>query len=105
GPVVPVCVPEAWGGTDLSASYLRRQVQRAQRKIHHVVIIVQENRSFDHYFGTFPGADGIPMQKGVPTVCVPDPMTQQCVRPFHDGCDMNHSGPHVKADAKAYTDS
>ena len=32
-------------------------------KIKHVVIIMQENRSFDTYFGTFPGADGIPMQQ------------------------------------------
>ncbi len=28
--------------------------------ITHVIVIVQENRSFDHYFGTFPGADGFP---------------------------------------------
>ena len=35
--------------------------------IRHVVVIMQENRSFDSYFGTFPGADGIPMQNGVPT--------------------------------------
>jgi phospholipase C len=27
--------------------------------IQHVVIIVQENHTFDNYFGTFPGADGI----------------------------------------------
>jgi len=27
-------------------------------KIRHVVIIMQENRSFDHYFGTFPGRRG-----------------------------------------------
>ena len=39
-------------------------------KIKHVVIIMQENRSFDSYFGTYPGADGIPMKHGVPTVCV-----------------------------------
>jgi phospholipase C len=26
--------------------------------IEHIVFIVKENRSFDHYFGTFPGADG-----------------------------------------------
>jgi phospholipase C len=26
--------------------------------IQHVVFIVKENRSFDHYFGTFPGVDG-----------------------------------------------
>ena len=42
-------------------------------KIKHVVVIMQENRSFDSYFGTYPGADGIPMRNGVPTVCVPDP--------------------------------
>jgi phospholipase C len=33
-------------------------------KIQHIIVIMQENRSFDTYFGTFPGADGIPMQKG-----------------------------------------
>ena len=42
-------------------------------KIRHIVVIMQENRSFDTYFGTYPGADGIPMQNGVPTVCVNDP--------------------------------
>src|SRR5947209_9316647 len=26
--------------------------------IQHIVILVKENRSFDNYFGTFPGADG-----------------------------------------------
>jgi len=28
-------------------------------KIEHVVIIVKENHTFDNYFGTFPGADGV----------------------------------------------
>ncbi|HEX4841381.1 MAG TPA: alkaline phosphatase family protein, partial [bacterium] len=27
-------------------------------KIQHIVFIVKENRTFDNYFGTFPGADG-----------------------------------------------
>src|SRR2546429_220525 len=58
-------------------------------KIKHVVVIMQENRSFDTYFGTYPGADGIPMQNGVPTVCVNDPLTNQCVKPFHDSADLN----------------
>lgn len=30
----------------------------AQNPIKHVVFIIKENRSFDSYFGTFPGADG-----------------------------------------------
>jgi phospholipase C len=63
-------------------------------KIEHVIVIMQENRSFDHYFGTFPGADGIPRQHGRPTVCVPDPITHGCVGPFHDSHDLNQGGPH-----------
>ena len=35
-------------------------------KIRHVVIIMQENRSFDSFFGTYPGADGIPARNGQP---------------------------------------
>lgn len=27
-------------------------------KIRHVIVIVQENRSFDSYFGTYPGPTG-----------------------------------------------
>lgn len=72
--------------------------------IKHVVIIMQENRSFDHYFGTYPGAEGIPMHNGVPTVCVPDPATNQCVKPFHDPNDLNHGGPHGAKDAAADID-
>jgi phospholipase C len=59
-----------------------------------VVVIMQENRSFDSYFGTFPGADGIPMQNGVPTVCLPDPELGTCIRPYHDSADENQGGPH-----------
>src|SRR5512138_3723581 len=62
-------------------------LQTARAKIKHVVIIMQENRSFDNYFGTYPGADGIPMQNGVPTVCADDPVTGQCIKPFHDSND------------------
>jgi phospholipase C len=32
-------------------------------KIQHVVVIVQENRSFDNFFATFPGADGTTVGK------------------------------------------
>src|SRR5438552_1964347 len=63
-------------------------------KIRHVVMIMQENRSFDSYFGTFPSADGIPMRDGVPAVCLPDPQTGRCVRPFHDLSDLNQGSAH-----------
>src|SRR5438552_4288460 len=70
-------------------------------KIRHVVIIMQENRSFDSYFGTYPGADGIPMQDGRPTVCVPDPRKHECERPYHDMSDRNEGGPHGHGNAMA----
>jgi phospholipase C len=63
-------------------------------KIRHVIVIMQENRSFDTYFGTFPGADGIPMRDGIAQVCVPDPATKTCVQPYHELHDENSGGPH-----------
>ncbi|HWE61509.1 MAG TPA: alkaline phosphatase family protein [Chloroflexota bacterium] len=63
-------------------------------KIRHVVIIMQENRSFDSYFGTYPGANGFPMLHGVPTVCEVDPQTHRCQKPYHDRSDVNGGGPH-----------
>src|SRR6476646_2899030 len=64
-------------------------------KIKHTVFIVQENRSFDEYFGMYPGADGIPLdRRGRPAVCVPDPATAKCQRPYHDAADVTHCGPH-----------
>src|SRR5579875_645861 len=64
-------------------------------KIQHVVVIMQENRSFDSYFGTYPGADGIPGLAGNPgTVpCLPQ-LHGSCTRPFHDRNDLNMGGPH-----------
>ncbi len=73
-------------------------------QIQHIIIIMQENRSFDSYFGTFPGANGIPMQNGVPTVCVNDPQSGQCVKPYHDTNDVNGGGPHGQTDAAADID-
>src|ERR1700724_1609534 len=65
-------------------------------KIKHVIVIMQENRSFDSYFGTYPGANGLPKN-----VCVPDPAGGVCVKPYHDGQDLNGGGPHGQTDAVA----
>jgi phospholipase C len=62
--------------------------------IQHVIIIMQENRSFDSYFGTYPGADGIP-----DGVCVPDPATGDCVAPYHTHMDRNLGAGHSVANA------
>jgi phospholipase C len=69
--------------------------------IKHVIVIMQENRSFDTYFGTYPGADGIPMSGGTPTVCVPDPAAGGCDKPFHMTANSDSGGPHNVANASA----
>ncbi|HEY2159964.1 MAG TPA: alkaline phosphatase family protein [Solirubrobacteraceae bacterium] len=70
-------------------------------KIKHVVIIMQENRSFDSYFGTYPGADGIPGLAGNPgrVPCAPDPMRHRCQKPYHNHDDVNAGGPHMAVDS------
>jgi phospholipase C len=65
-------------------------------KIRHVVIIMQENRSFDTYLGMYPGANGIPHG-----ICVPDRINGGCVPPFHDEADKNFGGPHTSQNATA----
>jgi phospholipase C len=62
--------------------------------IKHIVVVMQENRSFDSYFGTFPGAEGLPTKGGQIDVCVPDPNAHSCLRPYHDRRDVNGGGPH-----------
>lgn len=61
--------------------------------IEHVVYLMQENHTFDNYFGTYPGADGVPAG-----VCMPrDPREGggPCVEPFWLGeqavQDLAHS--------------
>ena len=94
-------------GQAQSAKPIAAEAQAAKRaamdtgihKIKHVIVIMQENRSFDHYFGTFPGADGIPMKNGAPTLCVPNSITKACVQPYLDHKDRNGGAPHSAAAA------
>src|ERR1700694_5904755 len=72
---------------------------RGIHKIQHVIVLMQENRSFDSYFGTFPGANGIPFTNGTPSVCSPDPKTKKCVAPYGDHTDVNGGGPHSAANS------
>ncbi len=76
-----------------------------RKRIKHVFVIYQENRSFDSYFGTFPGADNltdaIANSQGFRQY---DPLGHQWVTPFRitasDTADANHSRPALitKAD-------
>jgi phospholipase C len=107
GPVAAACTtstttpdtavsPSDRGSAGPSASATPPPKLKGFDNIQHVVFVVQENRSFDHYFGTFPGADGIPMTKdGTPTVCNPDPVTGICAPPYHEAPLVNEGGPHA----------
>ena len=55
--------------------------RRPATPIRHFVVLMQENHSFDNYFGTYPGADGIPKGTCMPVGHRPRP----CVRPFRLG--------------------
>ncbi len=86
----PSPAPSRTSGSASSASATEAGIQ----KIKHVVIIMQENRSFDSFFGTYPGADGIPAENGQFTVCVPDPRTGGCDKPYHDSSLVNGGAGH-----------
>jgi phospholipase C len=99
--------PTAWSASRQDAgSTASGSVPAGIHKIRHVVVIMQENRSFDNYFGTYPGAVGIPGLGGHPgkVPCIPDPKRHRCVRPFHDRQDFNHGGPHARGNSFADID-
>ena len=79
-------------------SNAQSQLQLARTHIKHVVVIMQENHSFDTYFGTFPGADGIPA--GTCVANDPSNPAMGCKRPFHNLSDIEAGGPHTHG---AYT--
>jgi phospholipase C len=62
-------------------------VGQSASTITHIVIIVKENRSFDQYFGTFPGADGATKGEVSNGTIVPLGHT-----PDHLFLDINHAG-------------
>ena len=72
--------------------------------IKHIIVVMQENRSFDQYFGTYPGADGIAIKNGQPVACVPSGTSAPCVRPFVDHQDVNGGGPHSNSNSIADVD-
>src|SRR4029077_19926601 len=61
--------------------------------VKNIVVVFQENHTFDCYFGSYPGADGTAGKN----ICLPQTpgSTVNCVAPFHNlsltQFDMNHS--------------
>jgi phospholipase C len=58
GDASPGSEPSLTPPDPVSSPAHERSVAMARRKIRHVVFVVKENRTFDHLFGTFPGAEG-----------------------------------------------
>jgi phospholipase C len=68
-------------------------VQASSSPIQHIVVILQENHSFDNYFGTFPGAKGPPAGTCEPN----DPRNPSlgCTKPYLLTSTVQHDMPHL----------
>jgi phospholipase C len=62
--------------------------------IEHFIVVMQQNHTFDNYFGTYPGANGIPEGTCIP-VSLSDQGSGSCLAPFeitdHAITDLSHS--------------
>jgi phospholipase C len=51
---------------------------RTKTPIQHFVVLMEEGRSFDSFFGTYPGAEGVPAEACVPV----SPALNECTKPY-----------------------
>jgi kumamolisin len=77
----------------------KRAAAPSSSPIKNIVIVFQENHTFDNYFGTFPGAEGTTGKN----FCLPKTRgSKSCVSPFHASnltpVDMNHNWSSAHAD-------
>ncbi len=86
-------VAPARAESDPNADLVPAEERDTSTPIKHFITVMQENHSFDNYFGTYPGADGLPED-----TCLPlnvDAPLLDCVEPFHVGgqaiLDLGHS--------------
>jgi phospholipase C len=79
-------------GTVASAAAAGAPRGKGLEKLQHLIFIIQENRSFDSYFGTYPGADGFPY----PPPCLPSERhPSQCETPYPNHEASNEGGPYL----------
>ena len=88
----------------------KQLTELVRKKIKYVFVLYQENRSFDSYFGTYPGAEGIFSHKPEETPGFTQPLidtdgTTVMIQPFRigpedyaaDTDDVDHSHPMIVA--------
>jgi phospholipase C len=72
---------------------LSQQGHQPSTPIQHLIVVMQENHTFDNYFGTYPGANGLPA--GVKMPVDPTNPAAGYVSPWHIGnttiTDLSHS--------------
>ena len=98
---IAVAAAACTGGTTSTATGVGDTAPPGADKLEHLIFIVQENRSFDHYFGTYPGANGIPTNPdGSFAVCIPDTYQEdKCVKPYVTRSIEFDGGPHDHSSA------
>ena len=75
---IAACGSRQSAGLPPAPPYAQRP-DSAKSKISHVVIVIQENRSFDNFFATFPGADGTHVGKAA---AMPPSIASACKHPI-----------------------
>ena len=85
--------------THVSASHPKFQTSTP---IQHIIVVMQQNHTFDNYFGTYPGSEGIPPDTCLPSsFSVSENTNTSCVSPFVIGNypinDLSHTDAVFKA--------
>jgi len=96
--------------TSKSAEQVQKEISDLRGKVKYVFVLYQENRSFDSYFGTFPGAEGIYSNPPDKTPGFTQPITNMdgskgTIQPFRigpsyyaaDTDDVDHSHSRIVA--------
>ena len=65
---------------------------------------MQENRSFDSYFGTYPGSGRDPDEERHARPCACPNPAGGCTRPYHDTADVERRRPARRGNAVADVD-
>ncbi|MEO6990639.1 MAG: alkaline phosphatase family protein [Candidatus Baltobacteraceae bacterium] len=100
GCVAPLAM--AASGEPVSSGALPTSVADLRARVKHVFVIYQENRSFDSYFGTFPGVENLagPLARGHGFL-QHDAIGNQTIAPYRiadpDVADVDHSRPALYA--------
>jgi len=104
--------------TDISTQDVTATITQVRSKVKYVFVLYQENRSFDSYFGTFPGANGIYSRPASQTPGYYQPITNtdgatSTIQPFRigptqfasatDDVDHSHTALNAKMDVVTST--